>query len=745
MLKIRESKKKQGSFFSNLLTGYKDLIDPDKEDALFDSISLGLGNRFAYQKFSNFTWPLWLSEAGDFYSLNYRPTSDPLLLNANFREWQTFTNYLSNEELQIDRSGMISGPGNSAWSIEFWYVSNGIVYHPQKHFNNIKSVRDYKTGEISIAGNFGKTQFRERIAGAKSGIDEALISYEISTDFADDVIFAVVRPYNSLKIGGVSNISFDAAGSFIKIDGRQNLSFEKKPDIIETGSGSTGDVNCCSRNFNGTVSCSYGMCSMALGFNLKKGSNTLNLRVSLDSSRSLPVHKFDYVKSFKEFQNFSEMRMAEGLKIEVPDEEITKYFQQSKITLFNNNSGDFNPETIEGFRNLYFFCYAMNRAGLELEAEKLFNRMLDSFKYNSKNPDYKSVINASYLLDAFYECYIHKRESEFLQSYFPLIRKLGDYIYNFSTEMHSVPQLPGNTQNNHYIKEATESDFIIILSAMINISYLARCMGIFGDEVKFKNEAERIQSIVKNVIEKRKINSIENFSYFRSLFTFPDNIINGYKEDDYNNFFSSLTEEKNFPIYESLSGIDLFSSALVLNHLISLKDQRFGLFSKKFFSLIDDFFVLPEYVDPVLRRGIRDNGNSKIIAALIFIIMRNRLFLDRADRLELFTVPEVHWFEPGKKIRIDNALTRYGKLSFIAETSEDEIKLTFNGLPKFIPSDIMINFPIETSIMESDDFILKRKIGNSYVINGWPSVIRFSLMKKNAAPVPHLNTERIID
>jgi len=712
MLKIRESKKKQGSFFGNLFSNFKDFIDPEKEEILFKDISLGIGNRIAYQKFPAFIWPLWLSETEDFYSLNYRSAPNPLLLNTNFREWQSFTNYLSIDEILIDRCGMIAGPGNSPWSVEFWYFSNNVIYHPQKYHNNISPLRNNKTGEISITGNYGNTQFRERVAGAKSSIDEALISFEINTPVNEDIMFFVIRPYNCQAIGGVNNIDFDNSGNFLKINGKQSIAFEKKPDVIETGSGNNGDVDCFSRGFAESVECSYGMAAMALGFYLKKGNNVLNLRIALDRNRSLPQYKFDFGKSFKEFQSFSELRMNEGLKIEVPDENLTKYFQQSKITLFNNNANDFNAEKIDGFRNLYFFSYAMNRAGLEHESEKLVNLMLEKFKYNIKNPTYISVISASYLLNAFYECYIHKRESEFLQNYFQVIRKIGEYIYSFSTEIHSIGQLPGNTQNNHYIKEATECDFIIILSAMINVSYLSRCMGIFGDEVKYKNEADRIQSIVRNILEKRKQVSLGDFSDFHSLITFPDNIIAGYKEDEYKEFFSSLTDEKNFPLFDPLAGIDLFSSALVLIHMLSLKDSRFNLFYQKFFSLIDDFFTLPEFMDPILKRGVWGNGNSKIIAALILIIMRNRIFLDRAERLEIFTAPDKNWFFPGKKIKVDNALTRYGKISFISETYEDEIKLTFTGLPKFIPSDIMINLPIETSIIESDDFILKRKVEN---------------------------------
>ena len=734
-MKIRESKKKQGSFFSNLFTDFKDFIDPDKENILFNDISQGIGNKTAFQKFPDFTWPLWLSEAEDFYSLNYRSTPASLLLNTNFREWQSFTNYLSNDEIHIDRSGMITGPGKSPWSVEFWYSRGETIFHPQKHYSDITSLRNHKTGEISISGIYGKTPFRERIAGGKSNIDEALVSYEINTDGTEDIIYAVIRPYNCSAIGGVNNISFDSSGNFLKINGKQSISFERKPDIKLIGSGSAGDVDCLSDDYKESVECSYGMASMSLGFRLKKGNNVLNLRISLDSSRSLSPYKFDFAKSFKEFQSFSEMRLNEGLKIEIPDENLAKNFQQSKITLFNNNAGDFNSETIDGFRNLYFFSYAMNRAGLEQESEKLVNQMIEKFNYNIKNPDFKSVIKCSYLLNAFYECYIHKRESEFLQKYFPVIRKLGEYIYNFSTGIHSVAQLPGNTRNNYYIKEAAESDFIIILSAMINVSYLSRCMGIFGDEVKYKNEAERIQSIVKNILEKRRAESLDNFSLFSSLITLPDNIITSYKEDDYKEFFSSLTNEKNFPLFDKLSGIDMFSSALVLIHLIALKDSRFNLFYEKFFSLIDDFFTLPDFLDPILKRGVWGNGNSKITAALILVILRNRIFLDRTERLEIFPSPEKYWFEPGKRIKIDDALTRYGKISFISETSETEIKFTFTGLPKFIPSDIMINLPLETSIMESDDFILKRKVGNSYIINGWPSIIRFSILNKTEPSV----------
>ena len=44
---------------------------------------------------------------------------------------------------------------------------------------------------------------------------------------------------------------------------------------------------------------------------------------------------------------------------------------------------------------------------------------------------------------------------------------------------------------------------------------------------------------------------------------------------------------------------------------------------------------------------------------------------------------------------------------------------------KYVPPEIIINFPFKTKIIGEDDFIVKKKKGNSYYINGWPTVIRF--------------------
>lgn len=131
---------------------------------------------------------------------------------------------------------MITGPGDSRWSVEFWYMDNDTIYHPQEYHSRIEPVRDYNTGEITITGKYGNTVFRERIAGGKTSVDEALVSYEIITQSGDDTLYVVIRPYNCLALGGVDEIIFDNAGLLLKINGKNSIGFENKPDVIKTGS-----------------------------------------------------------------------------------------------------------------------------------------------------------------------------------------------------------------------------------------------------------------------------------------------------------------------------------------------------------------------------------------------------------------------------------------------------------------------------------------------------------------------------
>lgn len=111
--------------------------------------------------------------------------------------------------------------------------------------------------------------------------------------------------------------------------------------------------------------------------------------------------------------------------------------------------------------------------------------------------------------------------------------------------------------------------------------------------------------------------------------------------------------------------------------------------------------------------------------AMMFATLRNILFVDYPERLDLFPRPLPEWFEPGSEIRIDDMPSRFGLISLRMISTVNEIQFHFDKLPKFVPPDIMINLPFRTKIKLEDDFILKREEDMSYIINGWPSIVRF--------------------
>ena len=58
-------------------------------------------------------------------------------------------------------------------------------------------------------------------------------------------------------------------------------------------------------------------------------------------------------------------------------------------------------------------------------------------------------------------------------------------------------------------------------------------------------------------------------------------------------------------------------------------------------------------------------------------------------------------------------------------STKSEIQFHFPKLPQYVPPSICINLPFKAKIKEEDDFIVKRKAGDSFIINGWPSIVKF--------------------
>ncbi len=737
-MKIVKNRGEKGEGVNLLTDNVRSMIDPGKSSSLLGEISKGINNSVLYRKFPGFSWPLWISGNGKDKNAPALPYANPVLLNTTNRNWQILTNYLSDGELKIDSSGMITGPGDSRWSVEFWIYSKNLFHKPSANISSITASRNTSTGELEIRGDYRGISFRQKITGGKSNINEAVLSYTVNsrTDMNGSMLIAAIRPYNTEILGGLRSVEFLSSGNLVKLNGMSHFASARPPDRVISGSGTSGDI--IPEMFDAPDSfvsnCPASMAAMGLAFSLDGTTCTNTFRVSLDSEKELSTgFSRKYEDSAKDFGLLCSMRTEEGISVELPDEKYMNVINQSRLTMLNINSSDYSPVNYGKAADSYFYAYGLIRAGQIRETENMVKQMTEGLVFNDKKKDFNTSISAAYIISSFNELYLHKRDSAFLQENFPEIRKIGDYVYSFCTEIHTLASLKTNTAPHNLLGESSERDIFVFYLAMSGMAYLSRCMGIFGHESKFRNEAERLQSIIRDSYERKRSVPVLHGYDFSGLLAFPERLYLAPGEEEYSKLFRNLFISDDFPVIDRIYGVDMFAGFSVLNQMLAIRDDRIFEFLDKLLLFTDDFFALPEYVNPVTGRGSWGKGNSKVLASLLFSIMRNIFFIESADRLELFPVPDERFFTPGRRVKIENAPSRFGILSFTVESADREIRIAFTGLPKYVPADIRINLPFDTKILDGDDFILKKKVNNTYFINGWPSAVRFQVAGKAAS------------
>ena len=702
-------------------------IDSKKKDFLSVEANTGISNFLHYQKFPGFKWPGWVTEAsGTSRRGCFRTVTVPFLINNCLREWQNFTNYFSADSIYVNSCGMVSGPGDSPWSVEFYLLNRGKLAYLNQEPSSIRGEIDPSSGLLNFTLSSDHFVFKESITGSRSNIDEAIVnlSAEIKKNAGEAVFFIVIRPYNNTRIGNVLSISLETSDLLVRINDKNHLSLKTKPDFIYTGNGRDGDINFSGQENRNGVYCNEGMATLALGFNINAGKFNTDFRIALDRNGNLNPGKFDYNSAAEDFGKFAELRLKKGALLKASDDEVNRFFSLSGLSLLKN-SGNSDFSTVDNYRKCFFHISALNMAGFDSEADIILNELVSSLKLNRKKPEFDDAVKGAYIVKAYTGYYLHKRDMEFLQKNFIVLKEIGDYIYKYCSSIHGINEIDKTTLPHIFVNKPGSHDFIVLASAMIDMSYLSRCMGIFGDETKYKNESDRLNAVLRdryrNIIEQGSSGGDE----FYGLLALPDKGLTGVKDDEYNSLLSFIYNNSNFPVFNRILGVDNNATSILLNQLLILNNSLFTGFRKMFFSLTSRLFLTPEFIDPVTGYGCNGEGNSVITASLYYMIIRNMFFIDREDRLEIFPVPEENWFVPGEKIIVEAAPSRFGVISFYVESGEKDIKFIFNDPPKYLPPDIMINIPFNASIIEGDDFIVKKHTSTSFVINGWPSVVRF--------------------
>ncbi len=730
-MKFRNEKVSPQSHLAVLSDFVRDNFNIEKLLLTGNELSEGLENFLRFQKYPNYRWPAWVEmNAGGKTGSSYGITH-PLLINNILGHSLSFSNSISKDEIYIEPSGGIS-LSYGAWSLEFWILLGDTLYRPQEDPGEVRIKRDPATSIVEIVWKNKVMQLKQIIYGARSNTDEAVIESEctLNTPGRDAHLIISVRPYNNRKIGGLNVIEFNKSARVMKINDRKSLAVDDKPEFINAGNGEAGDVVLNTGHDVSGIVCKKGMASMSLGYKLKKGANSIYVRLSLDSHGDLSHGKIDFTRLKRDYIDFSKFRINSGMNLSTPDSEFNSWFYASKSSVLNFLDKEaFLDQDIDSFdcRKIFYMIFGFNRMGYVTESKKYVDLIISKYIVNEKNMNFSSANDVFYIINSFADYFIHTRDLDYLQlNYLERLKKFGTCLFKYSSTIKKVEDLGTNTIDERYMKEPRYDDLILMAYSLYQFSYLARCLGIFDDEKRFMKEYERIENIfLKYAGEYESRYFPDEFFYYdlQSAYPFRMENITG---DITKSMIERIIKHFNADLLHNKSlGFDIFPSIIFITNLIIQKDSRAIEIIRKLFQYGGENYSLPEFINPSTGKGGRGRGASKLISSLIFSMIRNFIFIDTKERLDIFPVPVESWFKPGVNIIVDDAPSRFGRINFNVKTTSNEIQFYFNKLPKYIPPDIMINLPFKVEIVEGDDFIVKKIVNNTFIIHGWPALVRF--------------------
>lgn len=720
-------------------------VDKDKLESFDRDSAVGLNNYLHFHQFSYFKWPHWI--CNKINKLLYDGSFAPSLSNNGSRDWICFTNLFSKDLIFIDPSGMIS-PSYALWSMEIWISTNAGILRPQERVENVFRKRDCATSMITAAWKEKDFELRQNIYGVKTLINEAVIELEcrILKKLSSPMLMIVVRPYNNLTLGGIDLIEYKKDARILKINNHHRLAFDTAPEFYLAGNGESGDINVSDKEKElSKISCRYGMATMAFAYRLRMGMQRFNIRVSLSNNHDIGTAKIKFQEAKDEFLKNSELKLADGFNFAFPDPDFRKWMQASKISLLNNIHND-PKNTVEKspaqqMKGLYFFTKACNRMGYVSDSGKIINSSLQNFKLTEKD-NFGKIISCAYLLSSATDYFLHSRDLEFLKNHYQVMQLIAANLLKYSTRVKNFNYELFDKKNSidyYLLKKSHIYDVLLIYHSLSQFSYLARCSGLFGDEIKFNKEALRLGKIITKQLNSQfsTADTIDRGSETGDICRddyFGYSIYGGYpfgldiiKTDHLKTIVSLIDSHyKGFPIYiNSLGGIDTILSLTMAVNLLICRDERCYDILSRFMELAGERYTLPEVLNCKTGCGILGEPDSHIAMSAFFILLRNIFFMDYENRLDIMPLLRTQWLQGGSEIAIQNAPSRFGFINFKVMSFDNEVQFRFNDLPKFIPPEIMINLPYKMKIKESDDFIIKKEYENAVIINGWPSLIRF--------------------
>ncbi len=718
-------------------------------------ISEGMKNFTIYQKYNYFVWPYWISRYVN--TVNERIQSLPFFLyNNHCRTWYTLNSFLSSGSIRIDPSGMVH-PVWASWSLEFWiYADNSLI-----QFHNDDYIRqEIDNGEVKTSYIHPDFRYKQSVYITHTNIDEAVVVNNVHYKKKNKAYFIIaIRPYTTERLSGLESIEL-VKNNFIRINNEYHCALLMKPDYILTGNEISGDIDFRWKENKHKVTSYARMATMAFVYDISNKEYEIAVRVAVNKESKISVPKVIIKSTYTEYNKYIDLRMQEGVRITVGKNSINEWVNFCKFSALVEaaNIDISSKNQYEDIARYYFTILALNRMGHFQQSLSIMNLILKNIKIKD---DLGSILSAAFVCNMLGDYYRIVKDTHFLQNNYPVCKQYAQIILQFCKELKNI-------QNYILFDHSDENDIHhvwdipVIISALENLAFMSRSLGLFGDETKFLAEANKLDASVMNVlfhvsqetgneeekliewlpehgkpVRKQKISVKESLEFANSIntsnnriilytsFLYPHLVHITRKYTTQRIIDAIINAGKGLPLYNTIiSGIDVISSLNLANSMLYAHDRRAVDIIHAIITLCKKRKFMPDLLDPVSGHAIVKEPISTVAVSLLFQSLRNMCFIDHPERLEVFPVPVEEWFGDSQ-IVVTNAPSRFGNISFVSTSTSSEFVIQFTDVPRFIPHDILINLPFKAKIKKADDFIVKYETEKSWCINGWPSEIRF--------------------
>jgi hypothetical protein len=706
---------------------------------------------FAEQQMDGWVFPYWLDRQRTPASSSFVPHGHFWLeCNMTHRNWTGIGICGYPHEATVDERGLIT-PWPFAPSIDVWVKVGDTLFCP--------SERDGVTQQLVAGFPIIRTSFDAlgievvltAFVAPVNTVPVALCLCEATNahcQAAAASLVVSVRPANIETLCAINELGYDAPSRTFTADGGTILYLGSEPDRVLLSDYFHGDVAQQLRDprrerlAEGTAEVSepFGLATGAAVFDLELAGGAdskVCFAAPLGPALRPALHQMlpsDSSVAIVE-KKLAEQRLkwagltGEGMCVSIPDETWQKAFDFNKaylLLLFDGSAITPGVATYHmmWFRDAAYLVPALEKIGHLDKARDVLatyaERQMPDGYFRSHSGEWDSNGQAMYTLAHHYRM---TGDEDFIKGLYPALMKGARWIEaNLARDLPaSDPRrglLPPGISAEHFgMGDVYYWDDFWAVGGLRAVGNVARDLGFTEDgaycdrvaddiwdslEISWASVEKRLGRRVMPIAPDRDVDS-GSIGVVSSVY--PLGLIGAGEEIMANTIRELIDTHFYHDVYYHgilHCGYNAYLSLQVAQCLLQARDPYALQIFESLMTMATQTLTFPEAINPLTGGGAYGDGHHGWAVCEFLNFLRNVMLVEEGDRLVLLPLARPEWFGAGKTIKVENAPTFFGEVTYTVECEDDVVTFTLAVDPARAPRAVVLNVPFDIASCEVD-------------------------------------------